>query len=249
MNSILEQEKKWLLDEKHQGIVTETYTKECVLLEQGVPVAYLIGNIPFLGAHIDLSEKPLIPRPETELWTKEVLDSLPADTPIDILDIFAGSGCIGLGILHNTENTHVVFAEKNKNYIKQIKKNIELNKIDQERVTILESDVFSSIFDQKFDYILANPPYISENKKDTVQDSVLTNEDPAALFAGDDGLFFVKKLIDESEQYLKLGGKLYIEYDPWQTDLICEYLEFKEISNYSIWKDQYKKNRVVITSY
>jgi len=97
MNGIVEQEKKWLLKEKYNGETTDAYEQECKLLETGVPVAYLIGNIEFLGCHIDLSSKPLIPRAETEYWAdifiKKVKGKYPEDElkKLNILDLFSGS--------------------------------------------------------------------------------------------------------------------------------------------------------------
>ncbi len=241
MDSISKQEKKWLLNEKYNGKVTREYEKECVLIDQGMPVAYLIGNVPFLGAHIDLEHKPLIPRAETEFWVNEFVQNNQGKK-LEILDLFAGSGCIGIGCLKNIPEASVDFAELDEKNIKQVKKNLDLNSLSG---NIYKSDVFENVSDKKYDFILANPPYIARDRLDTVQDSVISNEDDHALFAQDNGLEFVYKLIDEGSKYLQPDGEVWIEFDPWQTDLIDTYLKDKNWSH-SYMKDQYGKNRVLI---
>ena len=249
-DEILKNEKRWLLEEKYGGNVlakeSSEYLSDIKKLESGYPVAYLIGNVDFLGCHIDLESKPLIPRPETEFWVKEIIDEHKNSESLKVLDLFSGSGCIGLSILKNINNCQVDFGELKQEHVDQIDKNISINSLDNTAYNVYQSDVLSSIPEGEYDLILTNPPYIDKTKKETVQISVLDNEDPDALFADDQGLFFVKKIIDEGFTYLKDGGKIYIEYDPWQTDLIREYLDSKGISKYKYWKDQFGKNRVVI---
>jgi len=130
--------------------------------------------------------------------------------PIKILDIFSGSGCIGLSLLNNFENMEVNFGEIKNENILQIKKNLKINYLENKNFNIIQSDVFKSISKKSYDFILANPPYISKEKIGTVelQNSVIENEDHLALFAKDDGLYFIKKLILESKNYLKKDGEL-----------------------------------------
>ncbi len=246
VDEILENEKRWLLEEKYKGIKTDDYFSDVQKLKSGYPVAYLIGNVDFLGCLIDLHYKPLIPRPETELWVQEIIEEHKGKD-IDVLDLFSGSGCIGISVLKNIEHPKVDFGELNPEFVDQIEKNIKINFLEKTNHNVYRTDVFSEIpKENKYDLILTNPPYIDKDKMNTVQNSVSDNEDHASLFAEDQGLFFVKKIVDEGFAYLKDKGKIYIEYDPWQTELIEEYLNGKGIIKYSFWKDQFGKNRVVI---
>jgi release factor glutamine methyltransferase len=245
----MNKEAKWLLDEKYKGLESEAFQDDLKLLESGTPLAYIIGNIPFYNCTIDLEYKPLIPRTETEYWVHQFIEKELGDKKAEVLDIFSGSGCIGVSVLKNTENTKVDFAELQENNIKQIKKNLKLNNIEEKRYHVLDSDVFQNIKDKKYDYILANPPYISEDKKSDVQKSVLEYEDRLALFAKEQGLFFIDKLIKESKKYLKDGGQVYIEYDSWQTEKIKELLKENNITDFKIIEDQYDKDRVLMFSY
>ncbi len=250
MNSIVSQEKKWLLAEKYSGIQSNEYEAECKLLEAGVPVAYLIGNIEFLGCHIDLSSKPLIPRAETEYWVdifikrqKEKYSETELRN-LELLDIFAGSGCIGIACATHLQS-HVTIGELQEQNIKQILQNTSHNKCIT-NTDLFRSDVFSDIPKKAYDYVLANPPYIDAAREEVVQSSVLDNEDHVALFAPEQGLLFVYQLIDESAEYLKTGGEIWIEFDPWQTDLIDQYLKNKPQWSHTYLQDQYKKDRVLI---
>ena len=151
---------------------------------------------------------------------------------IQILDIFSGSGCIGLGVLKNLQNSKVDFAELDKNYIKQIQKNVILNKISKNRYNIFQSNVFDNIPAKKYNTILANPPYIPKSQISQVQNSVLEYENHNTLFANDDGLFFIKKLISEAPKYLKKMGELWIEFDSSQKNQIEEILKKEKREKY-----------------
>lgn len=252
-NSILKKEIQWLLEEKYNGEKSSAFFSDEKKLNSGTPLAYLIGNIDFINTKIDLEFKPLIPRPETEFWIYEYIfpkikkmeNFAEQNSPIKILDIFSGSGCIGLSVLNNFKNIEIDFGEIKNENILQIKKNIKINSLENKNFNILQSDIFKSIPKKSYDFILANPPYISKEKIGTteLQNSVIENEDYLALFAKDNGLYFVKKLISESKNYLKKDGELWIEYDPWQTDLIKEFLKENNLNNFEIKKDQYNRNR------
>lgn len=257
----IEKEVEWLLREKYDGQKSDGFEKDVKRLNSGEPLAYIIGNIPFLNCTIDLSSNPLIPRPETEFWVeKAIKDCLEIQSPgslsstkmsrsnLDILDVFSGSGCIGVGILKKVPTVYVDFAEVVGSHVEQIKKNIDLNirEEDNPRAQVFQSYIFSEVPKKKYNYIFANPPYISDKKIDTVQESVWDWEPHDALIADKDGLFFIQKLIDEAPEYLKKGGTMFIEFDPWQKNLIESLLEKRPEYSSSFWKDQYDKWRVVV---
>ncbi len=239
-------EKQWLLEEKYKGVETPEFLSDLEKLESGTPLAYLIGSVPFLGCSIDLSSKPLIPRPETEFWVDYVLKKyVPEHSPYRILDIFSGSGCIGIAILKNREKIFVDFAELKLTHCRQIEENLTANNIPKDQYNIFQSDIFSTLPQEKYDFIFANPPYISELRKDTVDSSVLEHEDPDALFAKDDGIFYIKELIKQIPKFLQENGYMFIEFDPWQKELLENYIQTKNL-DYEFLLDQYEKTRVLI---
>ncbi|MDO8520716.1 MAG: HemK/PrmC family methyltransferase [bacterium] len=278
-------ERTWLLNEKYSGVETPAFRTDLKRLERGEPLAYIIGWVDFLGCRIDLSARPLIPRPETEFWVEQAMAEVTSGqwlvasrkNSLKILDLFAGSGCIGIALLKHLPNAMVDFGEKDPRLCKQIEKNIALNAIDPKRTRVIQTDVFSNItcdlgppqmdeirgagkatrktysymltevqgprnkevrhLRRSSDYIFANPPYIDPTKKKTVQDSVLLHEPHEALFAGDDGLAFIKKLLAEGSAHLKAGGTMYIEFGAGQKRVISV------IAKKHGWKSEFHKDQ------
>ncbi len=255
-------EKKWLLKEKYFGIENEEYFNDLKKLKSNFPLAYLIGNIPFLNCKIDLSFKPLIPRSETEFWIDVFIKEIKkkernfapqnsAPKNLKILDIFSGSGCIGIALLKNLKNIELDFSEININFIKQIKKNIKINFLENKLIKfkIYKSDIFKNINSKKkYDFILANPPYIDKNSKNKIEKSVLNFENHSTLFAKYNGLYFIKKIIIEGLNYLNDNGEIWIEFGSKQKISIEKILKNKKIKKYKFLKDQYNKNRILIIS-
>ena len=256
----------WLLHEKYQGKAGKNYYKDIERLKKGEPLDYVIGFTEFLGCKIDLSKKPLIPRPETEYWVQKAIHDLrritsPAKSPktvisvspklfnrmndLRMLDLFAGSGCVGISIIHHIGKVKVVFAEKDKNALSQIKINCRLNKLKKERYKIVQSDVFKNVRG-KFDYIFANPPYIPIKRKNKIQKSVLGYEPKQALFGGSDGLLYIGKFLAGAKNFLKPGGVIYMEFDLSQQSAIQKLLGKYGYADGEFCKDQYGKLRYLI---
>jgi len=208
---------------------------------------YIIGYINFLNCKIDLSKRPFIPRPETEFWISKVLDLLRKKEKKDIycLDLFSGSGCIGISILKNLENTYCVFGEISDCFLEQIKINLIGNKINKKKYRIIKTDIFSNI-ENKFDCIFANPPYVAEERVEEVDEKVKKYEPNIALFGGRDGMFFIKKFLEKFRNYLKKGGLVFMEIDPDQKNSIQSFLKRQGNLNFEFWKDQFNKDRVVV---
>jgi len=200
------------------------------------PIEYVRGFTNFLGCKIDLSKKPLIPRVETEFWVKKAIQNMSynyktfANRKTRVLDIFAGSGCIGIAVLKHIKNAEVDFAD------------IEDRGVGHKTI---KSDVFSNI-KGKYDFIFANPPYIPTNNKNLIQKSVLKYEPRRALFGGGDGLFYIRKFLKQAKSHLNPAGKIYMEFDPPQKKEIEKLIKKFGYKNYEFHKDQYGKYRYVV---
>jgi len=204
----------WIIQDKYNGRDNDpNLAKDINRLKIGEPVDYIIGWKPFLNCRIDLSFRPLIPRPETEYWTQTALEELRKRDMTDtkILDLFAGSGCLGVAILVNTKNATVEFGEIDKKTTDQIELNLKLNNIPPQRYAIVITDIFKQI-KNSYDFILANPPYINPNRLGKVKKSVLDYEPPKALFGGSNGLEIISRFLRQAKGYLKEGGKIYLEF-------------------------------------
>ncbi len=240
---------EWLLDEKYGGEMSELAKRDIKRLEKGEPVDYVIGFVNFLGCKIDLSLKPVIPRPETEYWAGEAIENIKQkDEGLKVLDIFSGSGCVGIAVLKNVNGAVVDFADKENKFLEQIKINLKIGGINKERFSIIESDVFQNIRG-KYDFILANPPYIAKARKDKVQKSVLKYEPAIALFGGKDGFFYIKKFLEEAKKHLNKNGKIYMEFDSFQKRELEKLLNSLGYKSFIFKKDQYGKWRYLIANF
>ncbi|MCF7815649.1 MAG: HemK family protein methyltransferase [Candidatus Pacebacteria bacterium] len=214
------QDETWLLKEKYNGKIVEEYNTDCARLKNGEPLAYLIGHIPFINTTIYLDSHPLIPRTETEYWVQNVVDEISDRglASVRVLDLCAGSGCIGIAVLNNIADSHVDFVEIDTDHHATIKDNVLKNNIDQTRARVFGGNLFENITDT-YDYILTNPPYI-DPKLDRTTSSVSENEPALALYGGKDGVSIISLIIERADKFLKKSGVLFIEHEPEQVETI-----------------------------
>lgn len=205
-----------------------------------IPVEYRQGYTYFLGNKIDLSLKPLIPRQETEYWISLTLKEIKQGSKC--LDLFSGSGCIGVSVLKTIKDSYCDFGEIEDKFVKQIK--INLKGINKNRYNIIKTNVFSDI-KNKYDYILANPPYVAERRINEVGEDVLKYEPHIALFSGEHGMDAITKLINNGFNYLKKNGVLVIEHDQSQKKEIEEIVLKNQYAKYEFCKDQFNEYRFI----
>ncbi len=213
--------------------------KDVELLESGYPLSYIIGYVDFLKAKINLNHKVLIPRPETEYWVSKVSPEIKELKSGKILDIFCGSGCIGISLLLENTNIHVTFSDIDENAILQTKENLIENKISENRYEIIKSDLFENI-SGKFDYIFANPPYVGIN--DEVGEEI-KHEPKHAIYSENDGMYLIEKFLGSAKDYLNEDGTIYLEFGSSQKTKMAEYVEINSTYSASFFNDQYGKDR------
>lgn len=246
-----ELEINWLLKEKYNNIKSADFLSDVEKLKAGEPLAYLIGSIPFLNTLISLDSRPLIPRTETEFWTEKVIakikdDIKDMDSKIKVLDLCAGSGCIGIAIAKAIPQVDIDFIEIEQKHIPTITKNCIQNQIDANRYRVMSGDIFDTNSNtelDKYDFIVSNPPYIDPTL-DRTEKSVKDHEPTIALYGGENGLELIIRIIDESPEFLKDNGQLWLEHEPEQSELINKFStpRFK----CSTQKDQYQIDRFSI---
>lgn len=162
---MLSQDEQWLLTEKYGGEESAGFFADCKRLKAGEPLGYIIGHTPFLGCTIHLDSHPLIPRPETEFWVERAITVIKKNPPrqglgnslglasgtVNVLDLCAGSGCIGVGVAKAIPEATVHFAELDARHLPTIGKNLEENDINCSRYKVFQSDLFSNIPGQSFE--------------------------------------------------------------------------------------------------
>ncbi len=226
--------------------------REMKIESSQIPPEYQRGYTKFLNCQIDLSKKTFIPRIETEFWVKKALKELSwlenkrknnKTQFLKGLDIFAGSGCIGIAILTNIKNSRVDFVDIDKKAIEQIKINLKLNNISKKRYRVIQSDLFKKLKKKKYDFIFANPPYVAKERIKEVQVSVLKFEPQRAILAGKKGLFYIRRFLKGAKNFLKKEGIIYMEFDPRQKTEIKKNLEKFGYKKFKFLPDQFQKYR------
>lgn len=216
-------------------------------MKSKIPIEYKRGYANFLGCKIDLRFRPMIPRKETAFWVKRVIkDILKKGEKFTFLDIFSGSGCIGLSVLKNCSKwvKMSVFSDTDESFVNQAKINLKLNRINPKKYQVIQSDVFQKIR-VNFDYIFANPPYVGLDNRHLVQESVLDWEPLIAIFGGEDGLLYIRKFLKDAKKHLNKGGKIYLEFDHLRKAEIEKLLPQLGYKNFKFNKDQFGKWRWV----
>jgi len=230
-----------IIHARDESLITEELKSDIELLNSGYPVDYIIGHTDFLNLKINLDHKPLIPRPETEYWTEKIINSLNKESRLKILDVFCGSGCIGLTLLKNLPNSNCTFSDKNPNYLLQTKQNADINSIDQSRLQLIESDVLTNIH-EKFDLIVANPPYVS---KHIPLEKSIGHEPKEAIFARKNGVALIDRFLQTALENLSSEGRIFMEFGETQKDEIESLLKNHKYNHWNFHKDQFGKWRWV----
>ena len=180
---------------------------------KGEPVAYLLGEWEFYGLTLDISRDVLIPRPDTETLVERgilFVRDLPEGTRV--LDLCAGSGCVGLAVADNCPNTHVILGEWSEGALRVCRNNIRRCGLS-EQVQAAQVDALEPPprVLRDFDLILCNPPYIPTLDIRRLDPSVRDYEPHIALDGGEDGLKFYRAIAKKWKCALKPGGKLIFE--------------------------------------
>ena len=192
----------------------------------GEPVAYIIGEWEFYGLGLNISQDVLIPRADTEVLAERgIQKARAAGEGARVLDLCAGSGCVGLAVAANVPECRVVLGELSEGALRTCKQNVRRNNLNA-RVTCLSVDAMeppaSSLWD--FDVIVSNPPYIPTADIETLDHSVKDFEPHMALDGGEDGLDFYRFIAAKWKTALRLGGTLLFEVGIGQAPAVEEIL-------------------------
>ena len=206
------------------------------------PAQYIIGQADFYGMQLKVDERVLIPRPETEELVELILAENP-ETNLSVLDIGTGSGAIALALAKNRQDWSVTAADISQDALDLASENAKKQNL---QIFLKKSDCFTEI-SEKYDIIVSNPPYISREDESEVSLNVLHSEPHLALFADEDGLAIYRRIAEDAKDYLKDGGKIYLEigYKQGQSvpELFRKHLPEKRVRTL---KDQFGQDRMVV---
>ena len=212
----------------------------------GEPVAYLIGEWEFYGLSLDISPDVLIPRPDTEVLAGQAIEYIRTLGECRVLDLCAGSGCIGLAVATQAPQARVVLGEYSDAALKICRQNIRRNGLTG-RVVPMQADAREKPERSlgEFQCIVSNPPYIPRADIETLDASVKDYEPHLALDGGEDGLDFYQTISGKWKDALVPGGRLYFEVGIGQADSVLRIMRAQGFGDIQIVKDLHDIPRVV----
>ena len=212
-----------------------------------IPIQYIINSQEFFGYIFFVDNNVLIPQPDTEVLVEEVINIISNNynfnnKKIKLLDLCTGSGAIGISLSKEINNLDVYLSDISEKALEIAKKNAKFNKVN---VKIIKSDLFKSIMEKNFDFIVSNPPYIeSETIKELSEE--VKKEPKVALDGGVDGLDFYKEISKKAKEFLKINGYLILEIGYNQKEKVTHILEKEGYKNIYCKKDLGKIDRVIV---
>lgn len=200
------------------GEKLESYEVIIARREAREPMQYILSSAGFMGLEFHVEPGVLIPRPDTEILCEEALKRLAPGSCV--LDIGTGSGALAVSIAKLGKDVQVTAVDVSDTALVIAKGNAERNGAN---VRFVRSDCFAALAGEKFDMIVSNPPYINSQEMAQLMDEVRF-EPELALFGGEDGLDFYRRISREAGAYLHEGGCLLFEIGWQQKDAVSELL-------------------------
>ena len=241
--------KEELLRDSRLYVTPEVEARVRALVQRhldGEPTAYLIGEWEFYGLPLDISRDVLIPRPDTEVLAGLAIDFVRTQGACRVLDLCAGSGCIGLAVASQCPESRVVLGELSEGALRICRQNIRRNGLSG-RVVPMQMDALAPPPAQlgEFRCLVSNPPYIPAGDIPGLDPSVRDYEPHMALDGGADGLDFYRNLAREWKNALTVGGKIFLEVGIGQADDVLRLLRAQGFGDLEITKDLNGIPRVV----
>jgi release factor glutamine methyltransferase len=192
----------------------------------GFPIPYLTRRKEFWSISFSVSPGVVIPRPETELVVEKTLERVSAGSPL-IADIGTGCGNIALSLAKELPIARILATDKSRKALKLARLNARRQSISS--VVFARGNLFSPLkrlrLDRQCDFIVSNPPYISEEEWATLPREIKDHEPKKALVAGMTGLEAIEELVRGAPGYLKPGGYLLVEIGHSQKERVKSFFD------------------------
>ncbi len=206
---------------------------------KGEPIAFITGKKEFWSLQLKVSSDTLVPRPETETLVEQALRLIPRDQPCHILDLGTGSGAIAIIIANERPKCTVVATDSSSAALKIAKENAARNALHN--IRFIEGSWTEPVYDQSFDFILSNPPYVRDDDPALEK---LQYEPRFALTAGRDGLNAIRTIAKTAGKIMVAGGILILEHGTDQEDTVAIILQESGWTDIKCFKDLSGQPRV-----
>jgi release factor glutamine methyltransferase len=213
----------------------------------GEPLAYILGEWEFYGLPVRIDRGVLIPRTDTEILAGEGIRIARSCRAARVMDLCAGSGCVGLAIAANTAACRVTLVEKSAAALRLCKINVLKNALSRS-VVCIAADAMERppVMLGKYDLIVCNPPYIPTGDIDKLDDSVRLYEPIMALDGGADGLDFFRAVAERWTPLLRDGGHLAFECGAGQSDDVKAIMAGRGLTDVRAVGDTLGHERVIV---
>ncbi len=219
---------------------------------QGEPVAYLVGKKEFYSLPFQVSKDCLIPRGETEHVVVECLDRakpIIAAEPtkhFNIVDVCTGSGCIAVSVAKHLPQCTITAIDVSPDAVVIAKANVEQHQLT-DRVSVVESNLMDTVPDNSVDFVLSNPPYVSEAEYAKLDKTVREHEPRMALVGGATGMEIIEQLASQAAKKLVANGWFICELSPMIADQVESLMaSTNQWTNIAIVKDLARLKRLVV---
>ena len=224
LGHVLQRDRTWLLAHPEASVTTaerESYHALLARRARHEPMQYILGEQEFYGLRFAVTPAVLIPRPETEHLVEAVLERLPHNRAIRIVDVGTGSGAIAVTLAHLLPLALVDAVDISPAALAVAKQNAQAQGVAA-RVRFYQTDLLEGLQGERYDAVVSNPPYVSPGEQ--LEPQVLEWEPHEALFAGEHGLAVYRRLIPAARAALRDGGLLAMELGAGQAPAVAALL-------------------------
>ena len=189
----------------------------------GAPLAYAVGRAAFRHLTLDVDERVLIPRPETERLVDLVFEHAPQRSGGVAIDVGTGSGAIALALATEGKFSRVYGVDISRDALAVAQRNVDAHASDlRAPVELIHGSLLAPVAHLRADVVVSNPPYIAHGESSALPPSVRDWEPAVALYSGSDGMTATARLVREATEILEPGGLLALEVDVRRASLAAE---------------------------
>lgn len=227
---IINQSQEYVLFHSDHLLLNSDYNQFLKLIKlrtKYLPIAYLIGYKEFYGRNFIVDNSVLIPRPDSETLIDVIVQdyskiaNYQPSTPIKILELGVGSGCLIITLLLELSNAIGVGADISISALNIASLNRQKYKLEKS-LNLIQSNWFSRLaVGEKYDIIIANPPYVSDSELSILSRETLLHEPHIALFSNNNGLQPYQEIAPLIPSFLNSNGRLYLECSYNKADMVC----------------------------